>query len=303
MIGARVVIYGSGSAFIGILDTYPSLAGWALRLLKSNYSGGLIYAHAYDGSSHGKADIMPYRSGANYILDLNSTLENLDATALGRGLTTSDTLADLLDVGGSNYNGLTQKIYDQAGSSYDYEQGTTGAQPLFATAGAINTIGGKPCIDFNGTTNYLTLTTPISSNTAWSVFNVQKLNTTNGWGIGGNVAANSYSVWATGGDYYVKNRGGFQYYAGASDANQTLLTSISTNPSDQTTINLYKDSSLQSGSPTIAASSNDFHQLGGNSGWSKYHDGQHQELIFYSSDKSSDRVGIETNINDYFTIY
>ena len=34
-----------------------------------------------------------------------------------------------------------------------------------------------------------------------------------------------------------------------------------------------------------------------------YYDGNMQEIILYTSDQSANRAAIETNINDYYTIY
>jgi len=337
MIGSRVGIYGSGSAFIGILDTYPSLVGWALRLLKNNYSGGLIYAHAYDGSSHGKADIMPYRSGANYILDLNSTLENLDATALGRGLTTSDTLADLLDVGGSNYNGLTQKIYDQAGSSYDYEQGTTAAQPLFATAGALDTKGGKPCITISKT-QYLSIPSSTATfkflhdGTACSYVAV------NSFGTGSNpndvyalFGNNTNSLGDIG--YYMRfdDRSAFSRNnrladyipnsSGVASCNTEVDNSITPNQNNIMFANIDADNgtaanramyyvnngsviqnNTQTGTASTANASHDLY-LGRLPTGGFPMVGTFAEKILWNADKSGDRSGIQTNVNDFYSAY
>ena len=89
----------SGGGFVGLLDLYPNAAAaYSLRLLRKNYSGGLTRVRAWDGvANQGEAEIMPRRIDAqNYVIDLNSKLEDLDATAISRGLTTNDTLADLV---------------------------------------------------------------------------------------------------------------------------------------------------------------------------------------------------------------
>ena len=103
--------------FVGLLDLYPNAAAaYSLRLLRRNYSGGLVRARAWDGLvNQGEAEIMPYRlSNGQYVLDLNSKLEDLDVTAIARGLTTNDCLADLVLAGSSNYDALTSAWRDQS---------------------------------------------------------------------------------------------------------------------------------------------------------------------------------------------
>jgi len=138
-----------GGGFVGLLDEVPGAAFAAsVRLLRYAYSGGLVRVIAYDGSTQfGAADIMPYRIGDEYFLALDSTLENLDATAIGRGLTTSDTLADLCSVGVNNYDGIVPKIYRQSilGGS-DYEQTNISRMGILIDAGILNVENGKPII-------------------------------------------------------------------------------------------------------------------------------------------------------------
>ena len=43
--------------------------------------------------------------------------------------------------------------------------------------------------------------------------------------------------------------------------------------------------------------------IGSHLSTSDFLQGNISELIFYSSDQSANRTGIETNINDYYTIY
>jgi hypothetical protein len=133
--------------FNGFLNQFTGSAfGASLRLLDKDYTDALISVRAWDGAAdQGQADIMPYTVGSEKLVDMNSLLINLDATALGRGLTTSDTLADLVDAGGANYDGFVPTIYEQLNGN-DFNQTTALRQGNLITGGVLNTLNGKPII-------------------------------------------------------------------------------------------------------------------------------------------------------------
>lgn len=136
-------------SFTGILDTVPnaSFAG-AIMLLKSDYAGGLIRVIAYNGTTQfGAADIMPIAVGDQFAVTLNSTIANLDATASGRGLTTSSTLGDLCSVGVNNYDGLVTRFYDQSGNNNYAEQTTISLMKKIVIAGILNVEGSFAALD------------------------------------------------------------------------------------------------------------------------------------------------------------
>jgi hypothetical protein len=134
--------------FNGFLNQFTGSAFAAsLRLLDKDYTEALISVRAWNGSAdQGQADIMPYAVGSEKLVDMNSLLINLDATALGRGLTTSDTLADLVDAGGANYDGFVPTIYEQLNGD-DFNQTTALRQGNLITGGVLNTLNGKPIIN------------------------------------------------------------------------------------------------------------------------------------------------------------
>jgi hypothetical protein len=134
--------------FNGFLNQFTGSAfGASLRLLDKDYTDALISVRAWNGSAdQGQADIMPYAVGSEKLVDMNSLLINLDATALGRGLTTSDTLADLVDAGGANYDGFVPTIYEQLNGN-DFNQPTALRQGNLITGGVLNTLNSKPIIN------------------------------------------------------------------------------------------------------------------------------------------------------------
>ena len=146
-----------GGGFVGLLDEYSGAAFAAsVRLLRADYTGGLLRARANDGSTdQGEADVLPYDDGgAERFVSLDSRLINLDATAVTRGLTTSDTLGDLLDVGTGNYDGFVPTIFDQSIGGNNLVQTLATRQGIIATGGVLEVENGKPIIrrsaDANG---------------------------------------------------------------------------------------------------------------------------------------------------------
>ena len=135
--------------FIGLLDLVPNAAAaYSVRLLRKNYSGGLVRVIAYDGSTqYGAADVMPYNTGDGFWVDLNSPLETLDATATGRGLTTSSTLADLCSAGVNNYDGLVTTFYGQNSTSpIDATQLSLSFMPRIVNSGVLEVENGRPAL-------------------------------------------------------------------------------------------------------------------------------------------------------------
>ena len=187
-----------GSYQIGkILNLFPNIGlATSVRLLDDNYTGGLLRVRAWDGSSDkGQADVLHY----NGWVDMNSLLTNLDANATNRGLTTASTLADLVDVGGANYDGLVPKINDQTGSGNDYIQTIAALQGRLINGGVMNLLNGKPVIlrSESPSGGYLSQFNPNTGATNKGFFYVGD----NGFNIGASTAACLMSA-AQGGQTY-----------------------------------------------------------------------------------------------------
>jgi len=119
-----------GGDFVGAMDpfTFPWRA-YSLRRLLSLYTGPLIRVR-----------------------------RSTDDTTLDIGFDTDgdlDTAAMLTFTGAGN--GFVTRWYDQSGSGANLEQGTTTAQPSIVTAGVVNTLDAMPAVTFDGTNDYLTV--------------------------------------------------------------------------------------------------------------------------------------------------
>ena len=306
-----------GGGYVGLLDLYPNAAAaYSLRLLRKDYSGGLVRARAWDGlANQGEADIMPYRVSANeYVLDLNSTLENLDATAISRGLTTSDTLADLVSTGVNDYDGLTSAWYDQSLSN-NATQSTAANQPKIVSGGSLVTENGKPAVDFDGANDYFTLggTNDAGMVGNISVFSVNKnLGTSTSvvistgltgsssafvmqWSLTGNTS-NRYTGTTSDGTTRIN-----EDVTAANYGSQVLVSMIN---NESGNLQLFADGVASTGQ-TAVAPMNDANyplQIGRDVFRSSYYfSGSMQELVMYSS--LPNRTGIETNINTFYSIY
>jgi hypothetical protein len=267
-----------------LLDTYSgAAAAYSLRKLRSAYTGAAIRVR---------------RSSDNTETDIGFVSNQLDTTSL-------------LSFVGAN-NGFVTKWYDQSGNARDTSQGTTTKQPQIVSSGTLILTNSKPAITFDGSSSEL-ITSSIASylsSTAYSIFSTNKANTikSDGYFIGTsgtlglvdkalivgyrsssqitishylddanfsytqNVSQLSHSAFykATGSEYFINN----------------ASIGTSTSPSNSLSIT---DGNLQLG------------RAYGNG--SLYFNGNIQECILYTSNQLSNRTGINSNINTYYSIY
>ena len=198
-------------------------------------------------------------------------------------------------------NGFVTTWYDQSGNSNNAAQAAAANQPKLVSSGVVELDNGKPCLNYDTTGNdSFDLATLISN--ARTVFQ-----TLNFKGFGGNNAqfvlgASSYA------DYHSSGSGTYnqailsaQYAASyvkngsnaINGATVDFLTNTKTTLTSQILITMLHTSS-----------SGRFNQISkdrGNLGRSLK--GNLQEIIVYSTDQSANITGIETNINNEYTIY
>lgn len=194
-------------------------------------------------------------------------------------------------------NGYVTKWYDQSGNAYDAVQTVASNQPkIFDAVTGVILNNGKPSLYFDGADDYLNMN---------ALNNKARLDT---YFVA--TTSDTFSMYPT--DFSVGFRFGFVSESGSSS---TLLNQVYGSPS------LYVNNQLFTGTTR-----NDiFNALNGNklvvhqnavtTGWANYVFGSYSagvsyryvgylnELIAYDSDQSSNRVGIENNINDRYNIY
>ena len=279
---------GGGTPFVGLLDTYSgAAAAYSLRQLSSTYSGNAIKVR---------------RASDNAEQDIAFSNNELDTATL-------ETFA-------SGTDAFVTTWYDQSGNGRNATQATAAAQPKIVSSGSTILDGGKATLEFdNSNLNFAgTLLNTSSAHTNFALYRLRNGNANNnmimtlknnskdllyfmggdglssykdfvigaaqGW-IGyryNGIAINEFKLLT---DYYngsgTNNVSNFSRYS-----NNTLQTSISQQPfvgSDTTNNNIGNWGSVIPTPINIT------------------------EIIIYPSDESSNISAIQTNINDFYSIY
>jgi len=255
--------------FTGLLDTYSgAAAAYSLRQLSSSYSGSAIRVR---------------RSSDNAEQDIGFASNELDTAALTSFC--------------SGTNGYVTTWYDQSGNGNDATQTTAANQPkIYDSVSGVIEENGKAGVDFDGSDDYLFANQLDFDNefivsTTKSVLSGRMLNARYN---GNNV------VMITSGRYR-RDTNDLSFngpYYDVKINQQTLLSGLS-----QTT--LYQDGALITdfNSQAYSLGNTDGVFIGIRADFSNEWEGVLQELILYTSDQSSNRSGIETNINDFYSIY
>lgn len=264
-----------------LLDLYPSAAAaYSVRKLRSAYTGSAIRVR---------------RSSDNTESDIGFSGGNLDTTAL-------------TSFCGSG-NGFVTTWYDQSGNARNATQTTAANQPQIVSSGSVITENTKSAIQFTGAnTNYMQFSS-ITTNPFTILWVSKKSNQSGTTSI---ILAGSRN----GNDYMgddVDNEGNPTAYTGTGIIKTALSnTSASGGENTQHLAYLNRRNSTQAvgqfnnsnNSYSNSVSSNNaiidsIAYYGSNYNFA----GVLQEIIIYTSDKSSDRTDISTNINTYYGIY
>jgi hypothetical protein len=195
--------------------------------------------------------------------------------------------------------------YDQSGNGNDAEQTTTGEQPkIYDSSTGVVTENGKPAIELNGTTNVLGITESFSSSVIFGFIVVADVSSSGNRDVWSNLDNFNDGV-------QMRSIASTQTIQLALNATDTSLVHSSSGQLlsvygyDGSTVTLAVDgtSTTASVSETINVSSGS--SLGGRLSPSAgaYMTGTLQEFVLYTSDQSTNRTGIEKNINEYYRIY
>jgi hypothetical protein len=263
-----------------LLDDYSGAeAAYSVRLLRGAYTGNAMRIREDSGNT--ETDIG---------FDSN---KDLDTAAIASHC-------------GAN-NGYVVTWYDQSGNGNDATQATTADQPQIYDGSVVLTKNGKPALDLDktGSGDYFEFSTADFAGQFTDVFVIGAIDN---YSNNGSIILSSQTTSNT---YWQFGAASLAWYQGAGSG----ITAIAVNDSQQRLMELYGDSTTQNvvydsveytDAQAISAvpSGTRSYQLGrypasGNWNW----DGQLQEVIVWGSDQSSNRTGIESNINTYFSIY
>jgi hypothetical protein len=271
-----------------LLDTYSGAAvAYSLRKLRTAYAGSAIRVR---------------RSVDNAEQDIAFSGNDLDT-------------ASLLTFCGAG-NGFVTTWYDQSGNALNSTMSTAIQQPRIVSAGVLDVKNLKAGLRFDGSNDYLTRSalTALNSGNTYSIFSVSANETT-----------------ATAGDILVTNNGtpssrlslfnstrttGGVYGIGTIQ-NTSLVTYASNMITADGTANQRQLSFIVNGfniagwkngvagtTDTYTGSyTNNVFTLGAFLNVPRHLNGYIQELIIYPSDQTTNRTGIETNINTFYSIY
>lgn len=197
--------------------------------------------------------------------------------------------AAIVSFGGAD--SLTVSVwYDQSGGSNDGSQTTASSQPQIYNGTAVITENGKPCIDYDTTGgDGFVMATSLEV-----VTSIHVLKGETGTGF------EQYVLGASSGLDWYSNSGQFVASVSSAGQNTTLhLDGASENPyvARPTTQSLAFFNWNTGTSGTTSQITQDRNTS--TRSWK----GTYQELILYTTDESSNRTGIESNVNDYFNIF
>lgn len=254
-----------------------SSVAYATYLLRREYAGPIMRIRR--SSDDAEEDFYP---DANYELSLSSPNAS-ESTTLGTWIGAND--------------GYVSLWFSQSTVTSNASQTTSSLQPQIVVSGVVNLENGQPAIDFDGTDDYMTFSAVTGVN--YSVFSVEAASGTGGILAGSNMD-NTYYLYKNGStSERVRVDGNTVTYTVPSSTGQQV-TSFFKNATDS---DLYIDGSLISNSTSYGASSMSLSFLGTWEAGGFYHNGTIQALMIYTSDEESNRVSIESALNEYFNIY
>jgi len=289
-------------SFTGILDTYSgATAAYSLRLLRSGYSGSAIRVRRADDNAE---------------QDIGFRNNELDTSTLATFSLGSDC--------------FITTWYEQSGASgaANLTQSTASNQPKIYDGATSSVVleNGKPTIDFDYTSTQHFSASPTNwssivddtKHTLSMVYNLNQYNSPRSviYNITGDEVSsgrgNTHIAMARsnqlrigyydrGSTSYTKTAGFNQSIGGAQNGVQYLVTSIY----DTTDLNSFANSTIQdnnTSNPEGTINANKFF-IGATGNSTNPMDGNMQEFIIWNVDQTSNRSGIETNINDYYSIY
>lgn len=263
-------VTGTGGSLI--LDTYPAEAAYSFRLIRSSYSGFCVKVR---------------RSGDNATQNIGFLNGALDAVSL-------------LSFIGLN-DGFIEIWYDQSGNARNVTNTTLATQPRLATSGVVETNNGKTAINANVALNILehTVLQNIPSASFISVYNnTSTLNVRRPAGF--RATTTLKEGFAQDSDNSLRFEGGFQSGSiGVTTGNKIRFSQRST-----TQLYDYINNVQNINTSTVLPNINGYlNILNTGNTLNAAFVGYFQEVIFYFNEQLANRAALQTNLNNYYSIY
>ena len=269
----RGIIGGGGSSggdsFTGLLDTYSgAAAAYSLRQLSSTYSGNAIKVR---------------RSSDNAEQDIAFTNNELDTASL-------ETFAGAGDA-------FVTTWYDQSGNGVDAANASASSQPKIVSSGSTILENGKATLECNG--NSQLKFSKINTASSSSFVSVTYNDTTDKMLYGTHDNTQDF-FWIYSSAQVRVREGNFQTTLNIAISGQSNTSIFRNNTNNLFISNNGSLSSVSSTDSSMAINT----IMNGYNGTPFALNGTFQEFILWSnSDESTNRTGIETNINDFYSIY
>jgi hypothetical protein len=268
------IVYGEVSApvFVGLLDDYPNASlAYSVRKLRSDYTGSCITVR---------------RSNDDTTQDIGFVDNELDTTSLTNFVGAND--------------GFVTKWWDQSGNAFDATESTNANQPQIVSSGTIITIGSKPALQSGTNTRMDFTTVNLSRHTHLMV--AKKLSSTSNNLVGLTGTANPSPALIHFNDDNIY----FQWFENYIVTNAVVdnidYEVIIASTTSATTATMARNGSTLASTrisfPTIPTAFDRMLAYGGQPSLGRF-----QELIAWDSELDASFNGIQTNVNDYYSIY
>ena len=279
------------------LDTYSGAeAAYSVRLLRTLYTGPALRIRRSGDDI--EADV---EFDSNNEISLTSPISNASSG-------TYTDLADFVDHSTTPRDAFCVEWKDQSGNGNDATQptaGGSGLQPKLydATTGLIIT-NGKPGLEFDNTNDYLrtaAFSSLVSQPTTWSIVCNLTVTVAGNVVAGGITATNRQIPFAPVLNLGVLEDyifGGANLWGNATTTGQKLLFTLFDGNSSTLHNNSTLSASGNAGSNSVAGIT-----IGGRYLNDEIWDGTIQEIIFFGVSQSSNRTGIQDNVNGFFSVY
>ena len=274
IIATHGILASQIASFTGLLDLYPNAAAaYSVRKLRSAYTGSAIRVRR--SSDNTEQDI----GFVDNVLDRSSL-----TTFCGSG------------------NGFVTTWYDQSGNGYNATQTTAANQPQIVSSGSVILQGTKPTLRLDGTNDFLDASGVTTGNPK-SIFIPSKFDSLalSEKVIFDSISTNQALLYKDGSNLMSIGFGTFTSTTYNATTNFILYSILH----NGTTSNAYVNSSTQIlTNQNLGTNAFNGLRIGSVRGTaSLFYNGNIPEFVVWGSNQSSNRTGIETNINTYYGIY
>lgn len=269
ILGVNGIIAGKGLSIPLLLNIYTgAYAAYSLRKLSNIYTGNAITVRRSSDNT-----------STNIGFDANGNLDT----------------APLLSFVGTGSAFITT-WFDQSGNNRNLTQTTNNSQPRIVNNGVVDLLKGKPSV-YISSSKFMKIDFGTTLSQPLTYFNI---------GSSGNVAnqlisafsGSGVNITAQGGAVRIADTSNLNFSYTNNIATQRLIYALANTTTSRIAVNAATGSSGNIGTNgingiTLAASPTGTFSFEQN----------HQELILWNADKTTDRTGISNNINSYYGTY